>query len=234
MGTTTHNVGERIKRTYWIADRGPRPITRGWVHLVAALLSVIASTVLATYAWMTLPWWQALGVTVYGLGLVGLFGVSAAYHRYPWATAEAVQWWRRADHATIAVFIAATYTPLCLIVLSPFTATWMLALAWAGAVAGVVLNLIWINHPRWLDVVVYLTLGWLILPLMPTLWSSAGAVVVWLLFAGGVIYSLGALIYGFKWPGRNARIYGYHEHFHTAVVVAAVVHLVAVWMVVVG
>ena len=222
-----------VQRTYWMADRGPRPASRGWGHAIAALLSVIASTVLITYAWMTLQWWQGLGVTVYGVGLVGLFGVSALYHRYPWASARAVQWWRRADHATISVFIAATYTPLCLIVLSPVQAAWMLAVAWGGAILGVVLNLVWINHPRWLDVVVYLALGWLVLPLLPTLWTQAGAAVVWLLIAGGVVYSLGALVYGFKWPGRNARYYGYHEHFHTATIAAAVVHLVAVWMVVV-
>ncbi|WP_409338238.1 PAQR family membrane homeostasis protein TrhA [Corynebacterium camporealensis] len=206
---------------------------RGWGHLIAAILSVIASTVLITYSWMALPWGQALGITVYGVGLVGLFGVSALYHRWPWRTARAVQWWRRADHATIAVFIASTYTPLCLIVLEPVTAAWMLGTAWAGAILGVILNLVWINHPRWLDVVVYLALGWLILPLLPTLWNAAGPAVVWLLFAGGVIYSLGAVVYGLKWPGRNARWYGYHEHFHTATIAAAVVHLVAIWMVVV-
>ena len=126
-----------VQRTYWMADRGERPLTRGWGHALAALLSVIASTVLITYAWMTLHWWQGLGVTVYGLGLVGLFGVSALYHRYPWASPRAVRWWRRADHATIAVFIAATYTPLCLIALSPAQAAWMLAIAWAGAILGV-------------------------------------------------------------------------------------------------
>lgn len=222
-----------VARTIWVADRGTRPVTRGWGHLIAAILSVIASTVLITYSWMTLPWAQALGVTVYGVGLVGLFGVSALYHRWPWPTARAVQWWRRADHATIAVFIASTYTPLCLIVLEPATAAWMLGTAWAGAILGVILNLVWIDHPRWLDVVVYLALGWLILPLLPTLWNAAGPAVVWLLFAGGVIYSLGAVVYGLKWPGRNARWYGYHEHFHTATIAAAVVHLVAIWMVVV-
>ena len=223
-----------VKRTYWVADRGPRPLIRGWAHLVAALLSVVASTVLITYSWMTLSWGPALGVTVYGVGIVSLFGVSALYHRGPWTTARAVQWWRRADHATIAVFIAATYTPLCLIALSPSQAAWMLGIAWSGAVLGVVLNLVWIAHPRWLDVVVYLSLGWLVLPLIPTLWATAGPTVVWLLFAGGIVYSLGALVYGFKWPGRNARWYGYHEHFHTATIAAAAVHIVAVWMVVVS
>ncbi|WP_081764612.1 PAQR family membrane homeostasis protein TrhA [Corynebacterium jeddahense] len=216
-----------------MADRGERPVIRGWFHLGAALLSALAAAVLITFAWMTLSWFQALGVTIYGAGVSLLFGVSAMYHRWPWRTADAVQWWRRADHATISVFIAATYTPLCLIIFEPRTATVMLAVAWAGGIGGAVLNLVWINHPRWLDVVVYVGLGWIIVPLLPTLWREAGAAVVWLLFAGGVVYTLGALVYGFKWPGRTARYYGYHEHFHTATIVAAVLHLVAIWMVVV-
>ena len=229
---TTLQEGQ-IERTVVVADRGERPAVRGWCHLVAALLSAMSSAVLITFAWMTLPWLQALGVTVYGVGVVLLFGVPAAYHLWPWRSPATVQWWRRADHATIAVFIAATYTPLCLIVFEPHTAATMLAVAWAGGIGGAALNLAWIDHPRWLDVAVYVALGWLIVPLLPTLWRAAGPAVVWLLVAGGVVYTLGALAYGFKWPGRSARYYGYHEHFHTATVVAAVCHLVAVWMVVV-
>lgn len=213
-------------------DRGPRPVARGWFHFFAALTSVIAGSVLSTVAWMTIEWWQALGVTVYAVAVVVLFAVSAAYHLGRWRSVRTVQWWRRADHATIAIFIAATYTPLCLIVLSPSQAAWMLGFAWGGALLGVVLNLVWIDHPRWLAVLVYLVLGWLIVPLIPQLWVGAGAAVVWLLFAGGVIYSLGALIYAFRWPGRRARVFGYHEHFHTATIIAAAVHQVAVWMVV--
>ena len=223
----------QIQRTRVVADRGERPLIRGWFHLGAAALSAMASAVLITFAWMTLPWLPALGVTVYGAGLLLLFGVSAAYHLWPWRSQETVQWWRRADHATISIFIAATYTPLCLIVFEPRTAAVMLAVAWAGGIGGAVLNLVWIGHPRWLDLVVYIGLGWIIVPLIPTLWQEAGPAVVWLLFAGGVVYTLGALAYGFKWPGRSARYYGYHEHFHTATIIAAVCHLVAIWMVVV-
>ncbi len=222
-----------IQLTRWVIDRGQRPATRGWFHLIAAFLSVISGSVLSTYAWMTLPWGQAFGVTVYAVGVFVLFAVSAMYHRGPWRSMRTVQWWRRADHATIAVFIAATYTPLCLIILEPRTATWMLTTAWVGALAGVVLNLVWIAHPRWLAVAVYLVLGWLIVPLIPQLWSNAGPLVVWLLLIGGVVYSLGALIYGFRWPGRNARMFGYHEYFHATTIVAAIIHLVAVWIVVV-
>lgn len=221
-----------ITRTYVMADRGQRPAGRGWFHFGAAIAALVASTVLATFAWMRLPWGAALGVTVYAVGLIGLFGVSAAYHLVPWGKVSTVAWWRRADHSTIAVFIAATYTPLLCIAVD--NAWWLLVIAWIGAIAAVVLNLVWISHPRWLDVVVYLGLGWLVVPLIPQLWREAGPAVVWLLFAGGIIYSLGALIYGFKWPGRNAQWFGYHEHFHTATVAAAIVHLVAVWMVVVS
>lgn len=222
-----------VELTRTVLDRGPRPITRGWFHFFAAIMSVVAGSVLSTVAWMTLPWWQALGVTVYAVGVVVLFGVSAAYHLGHWRETRTVAWWRRADHATIAVFIAATYTPLCLIVLTPVQAAWMLGAAWLGAMAGVVLNLVWIDHPRWLAVTVYMVLGWLIVPLIPQLWSSAGPAVVWLLFAGGLIYSVGALMYGFRWPGRDARVIGYHEHFHVATIIAAAIHQIAVWMVVV-
>lgn len=222
-----------LELTKFVLDRGERPVTRGLFHQVAAFLSVVSGSVLSTYAWMELTWWKALGVTVYALGMLGLFAVSAAYHRGQWRRLQTVAWWRRADHSTIAVFIAATYTPLCLMVLEPVTAAWMLSIAWIGAIASVIMNMVWINHPRWLSVIVYLALGWLIVPLIPQLWSGAGHTVVWLLLAGGIVYSLGALVYGFRWPGRNARWMGYHEHFHVATIIAAVVHLVAVWMVVV-
>ena len=223
----------QIQRSYIMADRGERPLIRGWFHFFAAALSALSSAVLITFAWMTISWYEALGVTLYGAGVVLLFGVSAAYDLWPWQRAETEQWWRRADHATISIFIAATYTPLCLIVFAPTTAALMLAVAWAGGIGGAILNLVWINHPRWLDVVVYVGLGWIIVPLIPTLWHEAGPAVVWLLLAGGIIYTLGALVYGFKWPGRSARYYGYHEHFHTATVAAAICHLVAIWFVVV-
>lgn len=216
-----------------LADRGQRPITRGWFHLVATFVMAIAGTVLTTFTWSHNPWTEGLAVTVYALAVILLFGVSALYHRGPWRTQAGVRWWRRADHSTIAVFIAATYTPLCTIVLPPKTALIMLVVAWTGALAQVALSLLWIAHPRWIDVVAYLVLGWLIIPLAPQLWAGAGPAVVWLLVAGGIVYSLGALMYGLKWPGRQAKIIGYHEYFHASTIVAAIVHMVAIWMVVV-
>lgn len=223
-----------IERTYTVADRGPRPATRGWAHLVSAFFAAIASSVLITFSWMTLSWPYALSVSVYCAGLILLFAVSGLYHRGWWKSPETVQWWRRADHSTIAVFIAATYTPMCAILLEPPYSTWLLVVAWAGAIFGVILNMVWISHPRWLDVVVYIVLGWLVVPVIPVLHTQTDPAVIWLLFLGGVAYTVGAVIYGLKWPGRNAEIYGYHEHFHSLTIVAAILHHIAVWMIVVG
>ncbi|GAB3087076.1 PAQR family membrane homeostasis protein TrhA [Corynebacterium aquatimens] len=231
--TLSDAIGTQIQHVRWIADRGERPGLRGWFHLGAAQAAIIASTVLITYSWMTLLWYQALGATIYGVGLVALFGVSGVYHRWPWRTAAGVEAWRRADHSMIGVFIAATYTPLCLVVLSPRSAAIMLGVAWVGAIANLVLNLVWVSRPRWLAPVIYVALGWIILPLIPRLWGTVNHAVVWLLFAGGALYTLGALLYGLKWPGRNAKLYGYHEHFHTLTIIAAVLHLIAVWFLVV-
>ncbi|QPK80409.1 hemolysin III family protein [Corynebacterium lizhenjunii] len=213
------------------AARGERPRLRGWIHAVAAAVFFFAALVLGIFAWVTLPAGQALAVNVYAVCSVALFAVSGAYHLVPWRLARTVAWWRRADHSTIAVFIAATYTPLLVLTDSGTMGRWILAIAWVGAVAAVALNLLWPTHPRWLGVAVYLVLGWLVVPLIPHLWRSAGPAVVWLLAAGGLIYTAGAVVYGARWPGRQARLFGYHEYFHSATVAAAISHAVAVWLV---
>ena len=220
----------QIQKIRWIADRGERPLVRGWAHLFAAQVATIAATVLITYSWMMRPWWEALGITIYGLGLTALFTVSATYHRFPWRTQRGVEGWRRADHSMIAVFIASTYTPMCVIALPPKMAAITLTVAWGGALANVALKLLWPGHPRWLSPIIYVGLGWIVIPLIPTLLRSGNSAVLWLLFAGGVLYTVGAAIYGFKWPGRQARYYGYHEHFHTLTIIAAITHFVAIWL----
>ena len=210
----SHDREGLVQRTFFMVDRGPRPATRGWFHSAAAILMLAAASVLTTFSWMRLEWWQALGVTVYGCGLIALFAVSALYHRIPWGKQKT----------------ASTYTPFCLIVLPQ--AWWLLAIVWGGAITSAVMKFFWLSRPRWVDVAIYVTLGWLIVPLVSELWTNAGPAVVWLLLAGGVVYTVGAVAYGLKWPGRNARIYGYHEHFHTATIIAAIFHLVAVWIIV--
>lgn len=212
-------------------DRGPRPLLRGTLHARAAwafagsgaALTAVAATRHGVGAgtWLT---------ALYVVCLVGAMAVSALYHRGRWRSMAVVRRWRRADHAMIAVFIAGTYGPVVVSALAPPDAAVILAVCWAFALAAVALNMFWIGHPRWLDVVVYLALGWLIVWEAPALWSGAGPAVTLLIAGGGVVYSLGAVVYGLRRPNPSERWFGFHEVFHAATIVAAVLHHVAIWL----
>lgn len=212
-------------------DRGPRPLLRGTLHARAAWVfagSGIALTVVSAriHGAGLITWLTAL----YVLCLVGSMAVSALYHRGRWRSEAAVRGWRRADHAMIAVFIAGTYGPVCAVALPGRTAAIVLALCWGGALLAVLLNLFWVTHPRWMAVTVYLFLGWLVIWEIPALWTGAGPAVTLLLAVGGLAYTLGAVVYGMKWPNPSKRWFGFHEVFHAATIVAAVLHHIAIWL----
>ncbi|MBV7294385.1 hemolysin III family protein [Corynebacterium sp. TAE3-ERU12] len=213
-------------------DRGPRPLLRGWLHVGASIAALIAGIALIFFAVRTGNKELAIATIVYVGCFTGAMGVSGFYHRWPFRHEATVQAWRRADHAMIAVFIAGTYGPVVVGCLAPDIATQLLIACWASALAAVFINIVWINHPRWLAVLIYLFLGWLVLWQIPELWLGAGPTVVLLLAAGGVVYSFGALVYGFKWPNPSPRWFGFHEVFHAATVVAAILHHIAIWIVV--
>lgn len=162
--------------------------------------------------------------------VLGLFGVSALYHRKTWRTVGARTWMRRLDHSMIFLFIAGTYTPFAMLAMQPTTGTAVLAVVWGGALGGVTLKLAWPNAPRWVGVPVYLALGWVAVFVLPDLLENAGVPAFVLLLVGGVLYSLGAVAYATKRPDPWPRTFGYHEVFHSAVSVAAVCHHVAIWL----
>lgn len=212
-------------------DRGERPLLRGTLHSRAAWMFAGSGTALTVVAAVHHGFGVITALTLlYVLCLVGAMAVSALYHRGRWRSAAAVRAWRRADHAMIAVFIAGTYGPVSVVALQSRDAAIILALCWAGALLAVALNLFWIGHPRWLAVAVYLFLGWLVLWKAPALWTGAGATVTVLLALGGVVYSAGAVVYGLKRPNPSLRWFGFHEVFHAATIVAAVLHHVAIWL----
>ena len=218
-------------------DAVPAPITalkprlRGWIHTwavgVAAILVVIlvalAARVSATAGWSTL---------VYGLTICGIFGVSATYHRVTWPSVRSRTHMKRADHSMIFLFIAGTYTPFALLGLPRHTGTILLSVVWAGALAGVALKLLWPRAPRWVGVPLYLLLGWAIVPVAATMTHYVGVAPMILLLVGGLIYSGGAILYATKWPNPWPGVFGHHEFFHAATVLAALFHYIAVWMVV--
>ena len=205
------------------------PRLRGVSHAAAFLLALAAAVVLIALA----PGGRAaVAVAVYGGGLVALFGGSALYHRWP-GPARFKPLLRRIDHSTIFVFIAASYTPVALIVMDGPAAWVLLVGGWAGAIAGVVFSLGWIDAPRPLVAASYLALGWLAVIATPQLVRTLDVVPVALFVGGGLLYSLGALVYARRRPDPWPQTFGYHEVFHALVIVAAAAHYAAMigWVV---
>jgi hemolysin III len=210
------------------SDSTARPRWRGHSHQWAAVVAAAVGAVLVVTA-PTLR--AALGALVYALSITTLFTVSATYHRVQWRSARARLWMRRADHAAIFVFIAGTYTPFALLVVSGPLGTGLLIAVWAGALAGIARELVWTRAPRWLGVAAYIALGWLAVLCAPTLISELGWSVT-LVAAGGVLYTLGAVVYALRRPDPWPRSFGYHEIFHALVIAAAALHLVVIALVV--
>jgi hemolysin III len=200
------------------------PRLRGLLHAWAfwfALAAAIALTVAAPTAK------ARVAALIYGVGLCALFGASATYHRWRgdprWKPVL-----RRVDHSTIFVFIAASYTPVALLVLSSPLRWVVLASVWGGALAGVGMSVIWINAPRALVAACYIAVGWVALVALPQLFDRLGLGTPLLLLAGGLLYSLGAAAYATKRPNPWPRTFGFHEVFHALVIAAALVHFVAI------
>jgi len=201
-----------------------KPRLRGILHQYAFYASLPALPVLLLAA----PTGRAaFAATVYGLSLVALFGVSALFHRVTWS-AGARRWMGRLDHAMINVLIAGTFTPLGLLVLSGTLATVSLALVWGGALAGILLHVLWIDAPKWLSAVVYVVLGWSGTAALPELVSHVGWGPTALLALGGALYSAGAAVYTFRRPDPVPGVFGYHEVFHALVIAAALTHYAVV------
>ena len=167
----------------------------------------------------------------YAATLAAMFGVSALYHRIRWSSASVRAWIRRLDHSAIFLFIAGTY-PFGLLAFRGALATSLLAVVWAGAAAGLLLNLTQVDVPTWLATLAYVALGWVGVVALPELFTSVGVGVSVLVLVGGGLYTLGALAYVLRRPDPAPAVFGYHEVFHLLVVAAAAVHYIAVSFVV--
>lgn len=200
------------------------PRLRGLLHAWAFWFAIVAAGVLIAVAH---DGRARIAAIVYGLGLCALFGASATYHRWRghprWKPIL-----RRIDHSTIFVFIAASYTPIALLVLDSPLRWIVLASVWAGALAGVAMSVAWIDAPRALVAGCYIAIGWVAIVAFPQLFHHLGAGPPLLLLAGGILYSLGALAYATKRPNPWPQTFGFHEVFHALVVAAALVHFIAI------
>jgi hemolysin III len=200
------------------------PRLRGLLHAWAFWFALAAAGILVIVAY---DGRARVAAVIYGVGLCALFGASATYHRWRgnprWKPVL-----RRVDHSTIFLFIAASYTPIALLVLNGALSTIVLISVWAGALAGVVMSVAWIDAPRVLTAVCYIAVGWVALVALPQLFDHRGLAVPVLLLIGGVLYSLGAAAYATKRPNPWPRTFGFHEVFHTLVIAAALVHFIAI------
>jgi hemolysin III len=204
-----------------------RPRMRGWLHLFAFFGAIAAGAVL-------IPLASALGaragfsVALYCVTILGLFGVSALYHRRRWSP-RGWKIMKRLDHSMIFLFIAGTYTPFSLMAVDQPTGYWILAIVWTAALGGVLLKLRWPNAPRWVGVPLYIGLGWVAVFVLTDILHIAGVTSMVLLAAGGLLYTVGGVAYAIKKPNPWPGTFGYHEVFHAMVIVAAVCHYIAVY-----
>jgi hemolysin III len=201
------------------------PKLRGWFHLAATPVVIIASLVLFILSKNSLKF----AVALYSITAIMLFSVSAIYHRVPWSPAKKIMW-RRWDHANINLLIAGSYTPFAVALLEGRDRATLLIVVWVGALAGVALRVFWVGAPRWLYVANYLLLGWVAVIYTPQLYREGGLWVLLPILIGGLFYSVGAIFYALKKPGRYAKYFGFHELFHIFVLAAWISQYVAVSM----
>src|SRR4051812_11579471 len=187
-----------------------RPRLRGVSHRFAFYVAVVAGTVLVASSVGT----RAIVATaIYAVFLAGMFGVSATLHRRDWKP-RAFGWMRRADHAMIFACIAGTYTPFCVLAIAPPTGPQLLALAWGAAGLGILRAALWPHAPRWVTSVLFVAVGWVVVAFGPAVRASLDPFAFTLLVAGGVWFTVGALVYLIKRPDPWPLVFGYHEVFH--------------------
>jgi len=212
-----------------LGSSGVKPRLRGVSHQWAFFVSVGTGIALVLAA----PAGRAtLAATIYAVSVAGLFGASALYHRVSWTSAGARRWMRRLDHAMIFLLIAGTYTPFALLALHGALAAVILVVMWSAALAGIVLNLLWSDAPKWLVASIYVALGWVGLSAFPQMLARIGVTATVMVGLGGVLYTIGAVVYARRRPDPVPAVFGYHEIFHALVILAAAVQyaVVAFWV----
>jgi hemolysin III len=206
----------------------PRPRLRGRLHQIAFLVSIPAGVALVALARGAEA---RVSAGVFATTLTALFGVSATYHLGQWS-ARAHRLMKRLDHSMIFLFIAGTYTPVTLLALRPAWGITLLLLAWSGAAVGVLITVMRLDQWHRVGFALYLVLGWLGAIATPQLVHGLSRVELALLVAGGVLYTVGAVVLARKRPDPHPVVFGYHEVWHTFVVGASICHFLLVLLLV--
>jgi hemolysin III len=203
-----------------------KPTWRGWIHAGTFPVAIVLGIVLIVLADGVAA---KVSSAVFVLSSLLLFGNSALYHRFNWKP-RTKKILKRIDHANIFLLIAGSYTPITVLSLPPDKATLLLWLIWGGAGLGILFRVFWIGAPRWLYVPLYLAMGWGALAYVVDFFN-ANAAMMTLILIGGLLYSIGAVIYGLKRPNPFPGKFGFHEIFHTLTLLAFLCHWVGIFIV---
>ncbi len=203
-----------------------KPFLRGWFHAVAAIGAVLLTIALCWRSRADQP--RFFSLLIFGLSMIELYTVSALYHIGSWR--EPVRSKLRAlDHANIFILIAGTYTPLCFNLLSGWLRPTILIIIWSLAVVGIGLATFTLHTPRWVTVSLYICMGWVVILALPAFLAVVPWTAVGLLLLGGILYTIGAIIYALKWPDPFPRVLGFHEVFHLFVITGSVAFAIVIW-----
>jgi len=200
-------------------------------HFIAMMMAVFATVPLLVKAGIQSGWENFLAMAIFMGSMILLYGASATYHSVD-LTGRSLRVFRKLDHMMIFVLIAGSYTPVCLIVLGGKLGYTMLALVWGIAAVGMLVKACWITCPKWFSSVIYIAMGWVcVLVFGPLLKTLSAPAFLWLL-AGGIIYTVGGVIYALKLPIFNAKhkFFGSHEVFHLFVMGGSICHFIFMYL----
>jgi hemolysin III len=222
----------------------PRTKLRGWFHFCFTPIALAATIVLIVIAASSGSGAKTLGCVVYLVASLLLFGNSGVYHLFNWGDKVKLIL-RKIDHLNIFLLIAGTYTPLCLTLLPfGFDSEWgwfwsgeaLLLQIWSLAIIALIIHLLWMSAPRVLYVIIYIFLGVYCLMYIPAFLHFGGPIALFcviMLGSGGACYIIGAIFYALKWPGKNAKVFGFHELFHIFTLLAWACHCISIYFAVI-
>lgn len=202
-----------------------QPRYRGVTHHVMFFVSLVACIPLIL---KSTNYTEVTSTVVYSIGLLSMFGFSALYHRKK-STIEVKKFLRKLDHSGIFLMIAGTFTPICLLALPVESGIKLLTIIWIVALIGILQSIFFGNIHRILRASIYLIAGYMALPFMSVIFLSLSMNKIILVVAGGIIYSMGAVAYGFRFPKLSPDIFGFHEVFHALVIIAAILHFIVIY-----
>ena len=191
-----------------------------YTHLAGVLLSILGLVLLLHKSVIYGQPVHVIAFTIFGSSMILLYLASTLYHMLP-LSEKGILILQRIDHIMIYIMIAGTYTPITLIVLDGYLGWAIFTVIWSVAALGILFKLVWFNAPKWVSLMLYLTMGWLALIVFPALWHvfSLGAI-LWILM-GGLAYTAGAIIYGFKWPNPSPVHFNFHAIWHIMVIIGS-------------